>query len=66
MPDPRLPSGVSPEDLAERLIAQAGDIVEAELARLRRRVPDLDPRVVAETEATLQRVVRTLLCREAP
>ncbi|WP_214321255.1 hypothetical protein [Nonomuraea sediminis] len=57
---------MSPEDLAERLIAQAGDIVEAELARLRRRVPGLDPRVVAETEATLQRVVRTLLCREAP
>ena len=54
-----------PEPTASALIAalraRARDIVEAELGRMQRRLPGVDERVLAETTATVHRIVGKLL-----
>ncbi len=55
----RRAQAVAPTVIALR--ARAREVVEAELARLDGRVPDLDPAVRAEFELTVHRVVEKLL-----
>ncbi|MGZ4604104.1 MAG: glutamyl-tRNA reductase, partial [Kineosporiaceae bacterium] len=55
----RRAQAVAPTVIALR--ARAREVVEAELARLDGRVPDLDPTVRAEIELTVHRVVEKLL-----
>ena len=52
-------ASVAPTVVALR--AMADDVVQAELARLAGRLPDLDPRARAEIEQTVRRVVDKLL-----
>jgi len=55
----RRADGVAPTVVALR--AMAADVVEAELTRLRSRLPDLDARAAAELDQAVRRVVDKLL-----
>jgi glutamyl-tRNA reductase len=55
----RRSANVTPTVVALR--SMATEVVEAEMARLHARLPDLDPQVAAEVEATVRRVTDKLL-----